>query len=161
SLFRLRRLARRRVIPVPVTLRQDGQEESIMRGASLLSRVGISLSLMLLTSSVSQASVVLFSRPTDTIDVSGGTILSKSATYEARILFTSTFNGDGLVYNEWVDSLEDKQLLVGPGVLVAYSFPVNGVAFRVFPAIGLNEWHHVAYVYDGSEERLYLDGSLL
>ena len=133
-----------------------------MRGTeSLLSRVGLCLCLMLLTSPVSEASVILFSRPTDTIDVSGGTILSNSATYEARILFTSTFNGGGRLFNEWVDSQEDKDLFVGPGILLAYSFPINGVDFRAFPAIGLDEWHHIAYVYDGSEERLYLDGSLL
>jgi len=39
-----------------------------------------------------------FSRTTDTIQVSGGTILGSTATYEARVMLTAQ---GGEIYDEW------------------------------------------------------------
>jgi hypothetical protein len=41
----------------------------------------------------------------------------------------------------------------------AYNHPVNFGAPLCAPvAVSFEQWHHLAYVYDGAEERLYLDG---
>ena len=57
-------------------------------------------------------------------------------------------------------SAEDKQFRISTTGLSAYAFPINGPNVLVSDTtIGLNEWHHVAYVYDGTQEGLYVDGS--
>lgn len=106
---------------------------------------------------------LLFDQSTDTISVAGNTQLSQSATYEAQILFTQSHNGAGLLFNEWQGGAEDKTLGAGVDAVGAYSYPVVGSTFRQ-DSSGLlkpGRWHHVAYVYDGAEERLYVDGRVV
>ena len=105
--------------------------------------------------------VALFDQSSDTIAVSGQLTLGGAATYEARVLFTSPFAGGGLVFDEWKIGLEDKILGVGPDGLFAYSFRLSDDVMVAGASLALNAWHHVAYVYDGSQERLYLDGRLI
>ena len=103
---------------------------------------------------------LLFDVPTDTISIIGNTTIGNAATYEGLIYFTGPYGSDGTLYNEWTDSRSDKQLWVGPNHLLGYSFPVNApTAFQANPTIGFGAWHHAAYVYDGSQESLYLDGT--
>lgn len=116
------------------------------------------------------AGVALFARPTDTIRVNNNTVpLGASATYEARILFTDQYSGFGRVFNEYRFATEDKALWFGPNLTNPKSFSFGGFSAGLSTSsdrpelyyadpITLNQWHHIAYVYDGSEERLYLDG---
>jgi hypothetical protein len=110
-----------------------------------------------------RAGVVLFDNPTETIAVSAGTTLSNASTYEARILFTDTFQGQGIVFNEWTNGQEDKLFVAGPSFLAGLNWPVNVVGNCcpeiTSPTITLNTWHHIAMVFDGSVESLYLDGT--
>jgi hypothetical protein len=111
---------------------------------------------------VANASYILFDEPTDTISISGQTFIDTSMTIEAQIFFTSEYNGEGTIFREWTNGLEDKQLSVGPNTLGGYSYPASPGASEITatPNISIGGSHHIAYVYDGVEERLYLDGVL-
>lgn len=105
----------------------------------------------------SGAGVVLFQRLTDTIQLSSPANLGTTATLEARILYTSNYNGGWDLYREWVNAVEDKHLAVSP---TAINVELHDVAtIQPTPTtIGLNTWHHIAAVYDGTSVNLYLDG---
>jgi hypothetical protein len=47
-----------------------------------------------------QTTVLEFGRPTDTISVSEGMVLTTAATFEAWILFTPAVNARGFIFNE-------------------------------------------------------------
>ena len=105
---------------------------------------------------------LLFSRPTDTVQIAGNTGLQDAATYEAVVRIHDAAAPDGLVFNEWQGAAEDKQLTLGAHSLWGYAFrvsPPDGPG-GVVGALSMADeaWHHVAYVYDGAEERTYLDG---
>jgi hypothetical protein len=103
------------------------------------------------------AQYALFTRETDTIQIAGRVILGGQATYEARVLPTS--NVLGKIYNEWHSGQDDKQLRVSKTGISAYAFPINNPVFFDVPAtLSGYAFQHVAYVYDGAEERIYLDG---
>ena len=108
---------------------------------------------------------LLFTRPTDTVQIAGDTQLQGAATYEAVVRIHDATAPDGLVFNEWQGAAEDKQLTMGAHSLWGYAFRVSppdgpgGVVGTL--SIADEAWHHVAYVYDGAEERTYLDGQLI
>lgn len=107
----------------------------------------------------SLAGVVLFDQPTDTISVSGQTVIGTASTYEAQILFTGDHNGSGSVFSEWQWGAEDKTLGAGPDLLSGYNYyDHRGYLWSDSLPITLGLWHHIAFVYDGSEQRLYVDG---
>jgi len=62
------------------------------------------------------------------------------------------------VFNEWTNSAEDKYLAAGPSAIFGYNFPIVGSTFTVPVTMTLGAWHHIAFVYDGAQERIYLDG---
>src|SRR5262245_48181589 len=133
-----------------------------MRALSLTSIV----TALVVVASTSQAGVAFFDDLTDTIQVSGQTVFGTAATYEAIMLWPSAHGGGGsTVFNEWQNFVEDKYLAVVPGpsgALYGYNHPINGGVVITGPAaVSFDQWHHVAFVYDGSEERLYLDGTLV
>ena len=103
------------------------------------------------------ASYILFDQSTDTISVAGQTVIGTSFTIEARVLFTNEYNGAGKIFNEWSLATEDKLLYAGPTVIRGRSYGA-GSDLSSNTVLSLNSWHHIAYVYDGSEKRLYLDG---
>jgi len=105
-----------------------------------------------------QAQYARFTRRSDTIHISGNTQLGGAATYEARVYLEAT---GGLIFNEWRDGEEDKLLGVTGSGFNAYSWRIAGY-YDIDSAINipLNQWHHIAYVYDGTEERLYFNGVL-
>jgi len=109
------------------------------------------------------ASYLLFDQTTDTINVSGQLVLEDSLTYEARILFTNTYNGGGYIFNEWTWGQEDKVLFASPNKIGGYSYPIDPSRSLIISntTLSFGVPHHVAYVYDGSSERLYLDGHLV
>ncbi|MCO5051527.1 MAG: LamG domain-containing protein [Verrucomicrobiae bacterium] len=106
----------------------------------------------------SNAGYATFSQRTDTISIAGNTVLESAATYEAVVRPYTTLRG--LIWNEIEAFAEDKQFglttncgVYGYGVLVGSTIG-GGTATT-------NEWHHYAFVYDGLEERLYIDGNLV
>ena len=133
-----------------------------MRALSL----GFIVTALVAVASISQAGVAFFDDLTDTIQVSGQTVFGTAATYEAILLWPSAHGGGGsTIFNEWQDFVEDKYLAVVPGpsgALYGYNHPVNpGSVITGATPVPFDQWHHVAWVYDGSEERLYLDGALV
>ncbi len=106
------------------------------------------------------AQTAFFDDPTDVIQVDGQTVIGTASTYEAVVLFPSGVGAGGRLFNEWTGFQEDKLLRAGPTFVEGYNYPGSGTLYSaatVMPDV----WHHVAFVYDGAEERLYLDGVLL
>lgn len=116
--------------------------------------------LTVVAGSETLADTILFDDTTDTIRVTEGTDLGTAATIEARIKFTNEFDQGGLLFNEWTDSQEDKQLSVRTEGATGYFFPINLalVELQAPQTITLNAWHHVAYVLGSGFERLFIDG---
>ena len=118
----------------------------------------LSLAMAVAMASPALAQYAVFDQTTDTISVSGDTTVGTAVTYEA-VIRPSDLAG-GLVWNEWQAGAEDKQfgLRANNGVYgyadLGDSNPLDGG----FSAAG--GWHHYAYVYDGSQERVYIDGNL-
>ena len=100
-----------------------------------------------------------FNDPTDTIRANGNTTLGTAATYEALVLL-STASFGGIIFNEWANALEDNYLAVDSTSITGFSYNINPADVSATVALTLNQWHHIAYVYDGSQERIYLDGVL-
>lgn len=104
-------------------------------------------------------SVAYFDSTTDTIQASGQTVIGTASTYEAVVLFPSDGGARGNLFNEHAAFQEDKLLEAGPSGIGGFNF---GAGSRVLSTnsvtLSQDVWHHVAYVYDGSQERLYLDG---
>jgi hypothetical protein len=101
-----------------------------------------------------------FTLPTDTIRISQGFgAVGSAITIEAVV----RPNSGGQIYNTWMDFVEDKQLgLSSPLGVYAYQ-PLNlagGTVVSSSTTMSAGNWHHVAYVYDGSQERVYIDGVL-
>jgi hypothetical protein len=116
--------------------------------------------IILLGVGVAEAkTVVRFDDPTDSILVSGQTVLGTSCTYEARVLVTSSSSPAGDVFNEWTDGLEDKYFSIIPPTIAAFSYPIAFPPMQPTFPLTPNVWHHLAYVYDGSQERMYVDGN--
>jgi hypothetical protein len=109
--------------------------------------------------------VAFFDDPTDTIQVQGQTEIGAASTYEAVVLFSSTADpsvGAWHLFNEHESGFENKLLTARPGLIVGYNFFVAGeMALVAEVSMAPNVWHHIAYVYDGAEERIYVDGGLM
>lgn len=102
------------------------------------------------------AGYALFGTTTDTISVAGNSVIGSAATIEARV---NVVIGSGFIFNEWTNGLEDKSLGINSRLMVGFLYHVGGYAgLETSTTMSLDTWHHIAYVYDGSEERLYLDG---
>src|ERR1700677_1850173 len=109
------------------------------------------------------ANYLQFSTPTDTISVPGNTVLpnENQVTYEAIIDPTST-DQPSEVFSAWEYGAEDEHLCIDSnGSLFAYAFPINWQNNLEGGAVPLNTWVDVAYVYDGTGERLYINGNLV
>ena len=106
---------------------------------------------------------LLLDATSDTISVQGETIIGSACTYEARLAFGAfSYGWEGRIFDEWTYALDDKTLNVSGSYVLGYAFPVN----RSSELVGNHEftkhiWHHVAYIYDGSEERIYVNGQLI
>lgn len=109
----------------------------------------------------SQAGYAYFGNTSDTISISGGTSISGALTMEAVIYFTAAPSGPTNIFNEYTFGLEDKHLGFDGSDFTGYAFPVGGTALRSTVSLSLNSWHHLAYVFSGIQDRLYLDGTLV
>lgn len=110
------------------------------------------------------AQFAIFNEVTDQIQVSGDTVLADQATFEAVLRFPAETGAYGTVFNEWTGFAEDKQLFVGPTYFQCYLYPLQGFSGPPFTgtlALTPDEWHHVAYVYDGAQQAFYVDGTLV
>lgn len=127
-----------------------------------MNRLATLAALLALLADPATAQTAFFNDPTDTIEVDGQTVIGNAATYEVVIHFPAGSAASGWVYNEWTFFQEDKLLIAGPNVVQAYNFPVNLGSALIGPtSMTLDTWHHVAFVYDGAEERIYVDGMLI
>lgn len=100
-----------------------------------------------------------FARPTDTVMLPRRVELDRTCTLEARVMLTADDAKDWCVFNQWQDDAEDIYLGVSPGGISGCIYPVANVDARC--RVTLNEWHHVAFVCDEVQARLYLDGKLV
>lgn len=107
------------------------------------------------------ADIIVFDESTDTVAINAFPEMTSSATIEAVVKFDSSQLGTGMIYNQWRPSEEDKQFSYD-----ATSDSLNGFLFIGSPIlssgpVGQGNWRHIAYVYDGTEERMYVDGQLI
>jgi hypothetical protein len=107
----------------------------------------------------------LFSNSTDTISVAGNPVGSTQVTYEATVEFNSTsYSGPsgGWIFNAWqFGSQEESMGIVNGGIIQSYAYDLNSTALQSsLSSVTTGTWYDLAYVYDGSQERLYIDGTL-
>lgn len=109
----------------------------------------------LLTALPLQAQVARFA---GTIQIGCQTTLGTTATFEARLLIHP--GGGGAVFFEQADGRGHKALAIdAPGISgVGFTLPTNQTSFFAAVPVTTGVFHHVAFVRDGAEERLYLDG---
>jgi len=105
-----------------------------------------------------QAQVARFDAATDTIQIAGQTTLATTATFEARVLLQP--GGGGSVFFEQADGREHKELAISASGIsgVDFTLPTNQTSFFAAVPVTAGAFHHIAFVRDGAEERLYLDG---
>lgn len=108
------------------------------------------------------AQYILFNQSTDSVSLAGQTTLGSSVTYEAQVYFTSVYQGRGFIFNEWTNASEDKWFVAGPNQVQGFSFPAGLPGPLIGSAtLSLNQWHHLVYVYNGTQDLFYADGSLI
>jgi hypothetical protein len=101
-----------------------------------------------------------FTSLTDTIDVPGNTTIGSEITIEARIAVQSPLGG--MVFYEQMFGLEAKVLWLSSSAISGGAWRGPGyVSFAANVAWKLCEWTHVAFVVEGDQERLYVDGTLV
>jgi hypothetical protein len=108
-----------------------------------------------------QAQLARFDAITGTIAINRQTVLGTTATFDARLLIQP--GGSGSVYFEQADGAEVKRLTMnetGVGA-IAFTLGQNQTAIFAPVAVSANVFHHIAFVRDGGQERLYLDGLLV
>ena len=116
----------------------------------------------------SSAGYALFSRTTDTIFINGHTFVNSQMTIEAEILIPFAFDDSsiGAVFEEQTNAQCDKGLAIGPNGVNGSAWTgapnnINDPGIHVTNETSLDEWHHVAFVRDTVEQRVYLDGMLI
>jgi len=142
-------------------LRKGRRCQSVCRPLFLSSFVVFSLACFCLQTDGVSADIVEFDDVTDTISVNAFPNMSSSTTIEAVVKFDTSSSGGGMIYNQWRNFQEDKAFAFDAtsNQLVGY-LNIGSPVFAGGP-VGLDKWRHLAYVYDGSEERLYVDGQLV
>jgi hypothetical protein len=105
-----------------------------------------------------------FSNSTDTIQLKGGALdgavsLGNAFTVEAYVRPTAN---DGFIWQQWRDSDMNEVFDVPSGQLrVTATGSGQPVSQFLSNVLDLNEWNHVAWVYDGTNVRLYQNGVLV
>jgi hypothetical protein len=118
----------------------------------------LSLFALIATPFSVDAGYAIFDEITDTISIAGNTSLATATTWEAVIRPRS--NNPGVIWNEWQSSVEDKQFgLTATGGVYGYS-NIVGTGFAA-GTTAVGAWHRLAYVCDGAQERIYVDGALV
>ena len=122
------------------------------------------------TSPTFNGSYATFARPTDTILLKGNVSFQNQATYEAKVRFstisyppsTSSFR-EGGIWDSWQDSAQDTRLsIVNGGKMLGYAYGVESPTnVLTGGTLQTGQWYDLAYVYDGNQDRIYIDGSLV
>jgi hypothetical protein len=121
---------------------------------------GLTAVALFVAPSIAAAGYATFDQHTDTILVNGHTVLGTAATYEAIIRPGAAPGGN--VWGELTVFAEDKQLgLDSAGGVYAYSHVVSPGTVIQGGSASSGAWHHYAYVFDGAQERIYIDGALV
>src|SRR5689334_15357293 len=94
-----------------------------MKNVKISSLPLIVLALLLTSSGSRAAGFAAFLRPTDTIRVSGQTVVDTNLTIEAIVMLPSYRHRGGIVFNEWTDGQEDKLLTIRSNRLSGNAFP--------------------------------------
>lgn len=123
---------------------------------------------LLLTLAASLASVLparaeyaVFDSPTDSIALANGTTMGTTATYE--VVFSPTSTTSGNFYFEQIDAQEHKAMAASAVHVSGIGF-VNGVittGLSASTSVAPRVFHHLAFVRDGAQERIYLDGTMV
>jgi MYXO-CTERM domain-containing protein len=129
-------------------------------------RLFLTIAAIVACSRVASAQYALFSRPTDTIDVPGHTTISTSMTIEAELRLdpssvSSLYSG---IFTEQKSGGTAKLLGIAPnnsGISGQCYSSIGEPRIDSITAVTTEQWHHMAFVRDGSSERLYMDGALV
>jgi hypothetical protein len=126
--------------------------------------IGLFASVQPVLAQSSPTGCALFSRPTDTILIDGHTVVTNQITIEAEILISSTLTGPTYAYarifEEQLSNQGDKQFWASLGHVGGATWVVDNQN----PGIGIanpganDVWHHLAFIHDSNEDRVYLDG---
>lgn len=114
--------------------------------------------------SATHAQVATFDSSTDSITFTPLCIsVPNRITYEAMIRIDTTQAASaGNIYNEIRPFSYDRQLGFTATSVYEYTHPFDsGTVWQAPAALSPGVWHHLAYCYDGSEQRFYLDGALI
>ena len=65
---------------------------------------------------------------------------------------------NALIFNKWQSGLEDKILAISPTGNVVFSL-FNIFSLNSISAVPLDTWVHLAVTYDGSDARIFIDGT--
>lgn len=107
------------------------------------------------------AQTLTFSRNTDIVSIAGYVNIPVDCTFEARIRPTS-LTQDSNIWHELEGNYTDKRLGIAPTAVFGYTWPASvTVPFIAYAQLTVGDWHHVAYVKQGTTESLYLDGNLI
>lgn len=118
--------------------------------------------LSLIFAAHARANYLLFDAVTDSVQIDGQTPYGGSFTFEAVVYFTPSHNGGGDVFVEWTSGQEHRLLGVGTNFVAGYNYPRGGSTFSVTGlALSLYQPHHIAFVSERYEERMYVDGQLV
>jgi hypothetical protein len=99
---------------------------------------------------------------TDTVMLPFSTGNMSSITMEARVLTCGNSSVLGLIFQEQYNALEDKALFcsaVGAGGTMWE--PSNPFFILAPPFVACPTWRHIASVFDGAQERFYVNGLLV
>ena len=115
----------------------------------------------LLIPHVADAEYAIFDSNTDSIALANGTTLGTTATIE--VVFAPTSSTPGTFYFEQLDGQEAKSLTASAISVNGFGFAsgiiTSGLTANV--SVAPRVFHHLAFVRDGAQERLYFDGVMI
>lgn len=134
------------------------------RGDSRAGASSVACALIGLATATASAQIATFDSTTDSITFAPACIsVPNRITYEAMLrIDADQAASNGSIYEEIRPFSYDRQLGFTATSVYEYTHPIDAGALWQAPAvITPGVWHHLAYCYDGSEQRFYLDGALI
>ena len=127
-------------------------------GNEMVFRLGLLLGVM---ASCASAQFLHLDAATDTVRLPFSTANMPSITMEARVLTCGTSSVLGLIFQEQFNALEDKALFCSAVAAGGTTWEPSHPFFIVSPPfLACPTWRHIACVFDGVEERFYVNGIL-
>ena len=108
-------------------------------------------------------SAYLFDGVDDNIKLGNSSDFDFTTECSFSVWIRSTDDSGGRILNKWVYGHEDKALYLAPDRSVMfYLYGVNSIGSNSYSneRIGQNEWVHVVAVYDGENQKIYVNGEL-